>query len=668
MSTSSGRAAMTERKTIWVYIEHTDGRIADVSLELTGKARDLADRLDHDVVALLCGHGVEELAWDVIRHGADRVLLADHPELAQYRTLPYARVAITEARRRRPEIFLVGGTPNGRDLAPRVASALRCGLTADCTDLQVGDYYLRRSDKTYKNLLYQIRPAFGGNLIATIVNPDTRPQMATVREGVMRMPDADPGRHGVVEAVTPEFEPGDFALEILSRRVRHSTVKLKDAPVIVSGGAGISGDEQFALLRDLANLLGGEVGASRAAVDAGMIDREFQVGQTGTTVRPRLYIAAGISGAIQHRAGMDQSSKIIAINTDPNAPIFQIAHYRIVGDAGEVLPMIIKSVRERAMEPREVRMSGNFFLDNPDLQFRLEHLELHEVRGPQGEGLRRGRQLPDRAAQLRRRQGQLPHRARRPGRDLRRARRAPGRRGGRGRRALRGRRGDLRRSHAGRHRGPAPGRALRGDAVAGVRRPEPARVRLPDDGGDRRPRRERPDDRVRAAGDRLADRGTRRSGDEGPGPAPLLARRGLRRDGPDRGGRRLGPGRRGDPGHPGRGHRGVAPQRRQALRHQRPRGRVAGPRPKRGGVNRRPRPVHVPRRARRHRQDPAHREQAGDPRVADLRDPVRQHPGDPDRQAPLRAHALRHEPDERRPPGGGGAGARHCGGRLPRSR
>ena len=344
---------MTERKTIWVYIEHTDNRIADVSLELTGKARDLADRLDHDVVALLCGHGVEELAWDVIRRGADRVLLADHPELAQYRTLPHARVAITEARRRRPEIFLVGGTPNGRDLAPRVASALRCGLTADCTDLQVGDYYLRRSDTTYRNLLYQIRPAFGGNLVATIVNPDTRPQMATVREGVMRMPDADPGRHGVVEAVTPEFEPGDFALEILSRRVRHSTVKLKDAPVIVAGGAGISGDEQFALLRDLANLLGGEVGASRAAVDAGMIDREFQVGQTGTTVRPRLYIAAGISGAIQHRAGMDQSSKIVAINTDPDAPIFRIAHYRIVGDAGAVLPMIIKSVRERAMEPRE---------------------------------------------------------------------------------------------------------------------------------------------------------------------------------------------------------------------------------------------------------------------------------------------------------------------------
>lgn len=344
---------MIEQKSIWVFIEHADGRIADVSLELAGKARDLADLLGYDVVGLLCGHDVDEMARDVIRHGADRVLLADHPELAYYRTLPYARVAITEARRRRPEIFLVGGTPNGRDFAPRVASALRCGLTADCTDLQIGDYYLKREDRTHKNLLYQIRPAFGGNLIATIVNPNTRPQMATVREGVMRMPPADTSRTGVVEAVTPEFEPADFALEVLSRQVRHSTVKLKDAPVIVAGGAGVSSAEEFALLRDLANLLGGEVGASRAAVDAGMIGRESQVGQTGTTVRPRLYIAAGISGAIQHRAGMDQSSKIIAINSDPTAPMLQIAHYRIVGDVGEVLPMIIKAVRERSMDQRE---------------------------------------------------------------------------------------------------------------------------------------------------------------------------------------------------------------------------------------------------------------------------------------------------------------------------
>ena len=335
---------------IWVFIEQTDGKIADVSLELTGKARELADPLGYEVVGLLMGHNVGELAESVISHGADRVLLADHPQLADYRTLPYARVAIAEAKKRQPEIFLIGGSPNGRDFAPRVASALRCGLTADCTDLQIGEYTVKKENKTYPNLLFQIRPAFGGNLIATIVNPNTRPQMATVREGVMRMPAAHADRKGEVEKLTPEFEPGDFALEVLSRQMRHSTIKLKEAPVIVSGGAGVGGSDEFALLRDLANLLGGEVGASRAAVDAGFIERAHQVGQTGTTVRPRLYIAAGISGAIQHRAGMDQSSKIIAINTDPSAPMFQIAHYKIVGDLAEVLPMIIKTLRERSME------------------------------------------------------------------------------------------------------------------------------------------------------------------------------------------------------------------------------------------------------------------------------------------------------------------------------
>jgi electron transfer flavoprotein alpha subunit len=340
---------MSEQNSVWVFIEQTDGKIADVSLELTGKARELADQLGYEVVGLVFGHNVGGLADEVIARGADRVLLADHPELAVYRTLPYARVAIAEARRRKPEIFLIGGTPNGRDLAPRVASALRCGLTADCTDLQIGEYTIKKENRTYPNLLYQIRPAFGGNLIATIVNPKTRPQMATVREGVMRMPAAHHDRQGSVEKVTPEFQPEDFALEVLTRQMRHSTVKLKEAPVIVSGGAGMGSPDDFGLLRDLANLLGGEVGASRAAVDAGYATRDHQVGQTGTTVRPRLYIAAGISGAIQHRAGMDQSSKIIAINTDPNAPMFQIAHYRIVGDVAEVLPLIIKTLRERSM-------------------------------------------------------------------------------------------------------------------------------------------------------------------------------------------------------------------------------------------------------------------------------------------------------------------------------
>jgi electron transfer flavoprotein alpha subunit len=338
---------MSEHRDVWVFIEQYEGQIAEVSLELLGKGRELADTLGSQVVALLCGNQVSGLAQTAIHAGADLVLLADHPELAQYRTLPYSRVAANLVLERRPYIFLIGATPAGRDLAPRIASAVHAGLTADCTDLQIGDYLLRKNSKLYKDLLYQIRPAFGGNLIATIVNPDTRPQMATVREGVMHPLASDPARSGQVEKVTPQFQPGDFALQVLSRQVRPPSVHLKDAPVIVAGGGGVSSPEEFALIQQLANLLGGEVGASRAAVDAGLIGREHQVGQTGVTVRPRLYIAAGISGAVQHRAGMDQSNKIIAINSDPTAAIFQVAQYKIVGDLGEVLPLLIQALREK---------------------------------------------------------------------------------------------------------------------------------------------------------------------------------------------------------------------------------------------------------------------------------------------------------------------------------
>ncbi len=339
---------MTEKRDVWVFIEQDDGQIAEVSLELLGKARELAGTLGSQVCALLFGHQVAHLAESLIQHGADVVLLADHPELEMYRTLPYCRVAADLVRQRQPYIFLLGASPNGRDLAPRIASAVQAGLTADCTDLQIGDYTIKKENRLCKDLLYQIRPAFGGNLIATIVNPNTRPQMATVREGVMQPLPLDPGRTGVVEPVTPHFEPGDFALCVLSRQVRPSSVHLKDAPVIVAGGAGVGSAEEFELVRQLANLLGGEVGASRAAVDAGLISREYQVGQTGTTVRPRLYVAAGISGAVQHRAGMDQSNKIVAINTDPEAPIFQVAHYKIVGDLGKVLPLLIQALKEKS--------------------------------------------------------------------------------------------------------------------------------------------------------------------------------------------------------------------------------------------------------------------------------------------------------------------------------
>jgi electron transfer flavoprotein alpha subunit len=339
---------MTPERNIWVFIEQEDQRIAEVSLELLGKGAEIARQLGSEVWAVLCGDQVCALAEQIIHYGADVVLVAEDPQLGIYRTLPYCRVITRLARQWKPYIFLIGATPVGRDLAPRIASALKVGLTADCTDLQIGDFLSKKENTVYKDLLYQVRPAFGGNIIATIVNPKTRPQMATVREGVMRRIEADTARKGRVERVQVAFEPGDFALQVLSRETREPTVRLKDAPVIVAAGAGVDSPEEFELVRELASVLGGEVGASRAAVDAGFISKEHQIGQTGSTVRPRLYIAAGISGAIQHRAGMDQSSKIIAINTDPNAPIFQIAHYKIVGDVAEVLPMLIKSLREKA--------------------------------------------------------------------------------------------------------------------------------------------------------------------------------------------------------------------------------------------------------------------------------------------------------------------------------
>ena len=337
---------MNDRRDVWVFVEQEVGGIAPVSLELLYKAQDLAQTLGGQVCAVLCGDDVGHLTETVIQYGAELVLLADHPELRAYRTLPYARVLTDLIRERKPYIVLFGATPVGRDLAPRIASASSCGLTADCTALQIGDFKYR--NEVYQDLLYQIRPAFGGNVIATIVNPLMHPQMATVREGVMKLGDPDPSRRGTVEAIEARFEEGDLVLDVLSREMRLPECDLKGADVIVSGGMGVGSKESFRLIHELAEVLGAEVGASRAAVDAGFISQEHQVGQTGTTVRPRLYVAVGISGSVQHRAGMDQSSKIIAINTDPNAPIFDIAHYRIVGDLNEVVPRMIRAYRDNA--------------------------------------------------------------------------------------------------------------------------------------------------------------------------------------------------------------------------------------------------------------------------------------------------------------------------------
>ena len=334
---------MEKKREVWVFVEQESGEIAPVSLELLGKAQGLAAHLDGRVCAVLLGHGVADLSEKAFHHGAELVLLAEHPELETYRTLPYARVVIELVRARQPYIFLLGASPIGRDLAPRIASAVSAGLTADCTDLRIGDF--ERLGQHYTDLLYQIRPAFGGNIIATIVNPEMHPQMATVREGVMKLGRPDETRHGVVERIEPHFNSRELVLQVLKREMRLPGVNLKNASVIVAGGMGVGSKENFALIHELAAVLGGEVAGSRAAVDAGFVSAEHQVGQTGVTVRPRLYIACGISGAVQHRAGMDQSSNIIAINTDPNAPIFQIAHYKIVGDLRKVIPQMIRAYR-----------------------------------------------------------------------------------------------------------------------------------------------------------------------------------------------------------------------------------------------------------------------------------------------------------------------------------
>lgn len=333
---------------VWVFAEQEDERLCDVSLELCGRARELADQLGVKMGAVLAGWNVRELSYRLIAQGADRVYCVHDTELEHYRTLPYARVMCQLIAKHKPQIVLYGATALGRDLAPRVASEMRAGLTADCTDLEIGEYRDPKSKTTHKNLLLQIRPAFGGNIIATIVNFDRWPQMATVREGVMALQAGDPGRTGEIIDEKVAFSEIDKAVRLIERHREERSVNLKAARTIVAGGGGVGSKENFALIHELAGAVGGVVGASRAAVDAGFIGKEHQVGQTGTTVRPALYIACGISGAVQHRAGMEESAKIIAVNWDKDAPIFSVAHYGIVGDMSKVIPMLIKAIKERA--------------------------------------------------------------------------------------------------------------------------------------------------------------------------------------------------------------------------------------------------------------------------------------------------------------------------------
>ncbi len=335
---------------IFVYCEIENGKVADVSLELLTKGRALAKTLGCKLEALAIGHQLEGIEKQLENYGADTVYVADCNCLEPYRTLPHAAIVCGVFREQKPQIALFGATTIGRDLAPRVSSALHSGLTADCTSLEIGPHSDAKTGKEYENLLYQIRPAFGGNIIATIINPECRPQMATVREGVMKKEAVAQPKPAEVIKLDPKkyVTDADFAVQIIEREIEEKKINIKGASVIVAGGYGMGSKENFNLLYELAEVLGAEVGASRAAVDAGFAEHARQVGQTGVTVRPKLYIACGISGQIQHTAGMDGSAMVISINNDPEAPINKIADYAITGDVMEVIPKMIKYYKENS--------------------------------------------------------------------------------------------------------------------------------------------------------------------------------------------------------------------------------------------------------------------------------------------------------------------------------
>lgn len=329
---------------VFVYLEIEGQSVADVSLELLTKGRKLADRLGVKLEAIAIGSKMDGIERQVMPYGVDVLHVFDDPRLSPYTTQPHAAVLVGLFKEEKPQVCLMGATVVGRDLGPRVSSALKSGLTADCTSLEIGDHDDPKTGKSYKDLLYQIRPAFGGNIIATIVNPEHRPQMATVREGVMKKEILDPDYKGtVVRHDANEYVPdAEYIVKVIDRHIQKAKNNLKNAPIVVAGGYGVGSKEGFDMLFELARELHAEVGASRAAVDAGFVEHDRQVGQTGVTVRPKLYIACGISGQIQHLAGMQESKIIISINTDPDAPINAIADYVVVGKVEDVVPKMIK--------------------------------------------------------------------------------------------------------------------------------------------------------------------------------------------------------------------------------------------------------------------------------------------------------------------------------------
>ena len=341
---------MSDKNNLIVYCEFEDGKVADVSLELLTKGRVLATKLGVKLEALIVGDKLDNIENQVFPYGVDVVYKVADARLYPYTSNPHAAVLINLFKVIEPKICLMGATCIGRDLGPRVSSCLHSGLTADCTSLEIGDHKDPKTGKEYQNLLYQIRPAFGGNIVATIVNPDCRPQMATVREGVMKKEifAADYKGEVVILDASKYVSDADFVVEIIDRHIEKSKVNIKNSPIIVAGGYGVGSKENFDLLFDLANTLGGEVGASRAAVDAGFVEHDRQIGQTGVTVRPKLYIACGISGQIQHIAGMQESAIVISINNDPNAPINTIADYVITGNMEDIVPKLIKYYKKNS--------------------------------------------------------------------------------------------------------------------------------------------------------------------------------------------------------------------------------------------------------------------------------------------------------------------------------
>ena len=335
---------------IFVYCEIEEGTVAEVSQELLTKGRTLANRLGCRLEAVVAGQQLDGIEKQVLPYGVDVLHVFDAPGLYPYTSLPHTSILVNLFREEQPQIALMGATVIGRDLGPRVSSALGSGLTADCTALEIGNHEDRKAGKTYEDLLYQIRPAFGGNIVATIVNPEHRPQMATVREGVMKkeiLDEAYPGtvvRHDVEKYV----KDTDYVVKVIERHVEKAKNNLKSAPIVVAGGYGMGSKENFEMLFDLARELNAEVGASRAAVDAGFVDHDRQIGQTGVTIRPKLYIACGISGQIQHIAGMQESGIIISVNNDPDAPINSIADYVITGNVEDVVPKMIKYYKKNS--------------------------------------------------------------------------------------------------------------------------------------------------------------------------------------------------------------------------------------------------------------------------------------------------------------------------------